>query len=72
MIARDFKTSLNSELRLAKVSNTVTKVAEDKQLHTVITFKKPITDTHKQYLSLRFRRASYKKNVLTLLHPTEV
>ena len=72
MIAKDFKIGLNSELRLARVGNTVTKVTEDKNLHTIVTFKATITDPHKMYLALRFKRAAFKKNVMTLLHPTEV
>jgi hypothetical protein len=72
MIAKDFKMALNSELKHARVSNTVTKVTEDKQLHTVIAFKKPITDAHKMYLAVRFKRVSFNKNNMTILHPNEV
>ena len=72
MIANDFKLALNSELRRARVSNTVTKVTEDKNLHTIVTFKKTITDAHKMYLVMSFKRPSFHKNIMTLLHPNEV
>ena len=72
MTNKDFKNEINNELKWARISNKVTKVNTDKDLHTTLVFENDITETQKKFLNLRWRNSKIVKKTLTLLHPNEV
>lgn len=70
MTRTQFKNGINAELKTARISNKVVGVKEDKNLHTILTFKSPITDGQKNYLALRWK-CEIKGKTLTIKHPIE-
>lgn len=73
MTNKEFKSSVNSELKHTKLTTRVLEVTEDKELHTKIILTEPINKESRLWFRNRFERAFMLDGSLSfiLLHPND-